>query len=463
MSELIAAISTPPVPSAIGVLRLSGPGAAACADRVFRARSGRPLTQTPDRQLVYGSLLDRAGNVIDQVLATVSRAPHSYTGEDTAELQCHGAPVVLSMALEALYAAGARPARPGEFTQRAFLNGKLDLTQAEAVADLLEAETPQAARTAAGQLTGALSRRVEGIYDGLVDLLAHFHAVLDYPDEDIDPFRVQEIGEAMGRAERGLKELLATYDRGKFLTRGVPCAIVGLPNAGKSSLLNALLGYQRAIVTDIPGTTRDTVEERCVVGGVLLRLIDTAGLRDTDDPVEKLGVERSRAALAGAELALVLVDGSEAGEDPNRLAAERSLWEEAVARCPRAVLVFTKSDLPHGWERGFPFHGEGTPEVWLSARTGAGLEALGEVVARLFPQGDGGEAGSMLTNARQAQAAQAALAALQEAGVGLRAGVTPDAVLTDVESALESLGELTGRTVREDVVLRIFSRFCVGK
>ena len=463
MSELIAAISTPPVPSAIGVLRLSGSGAAACADRVFRARSGRPLTQTPDRQLVYGSLLDRAGNVIDQVLATVSRAPHSYTGEDTAELQCHGAPVVLSMALEALYAAGARPARPGEFTQRAFLNDKLDLTQAEAVADLLEAETPQAARTAAGQLTGALSRRVEGIYDGLVDLLAHFHAVLDYPDEDIDPFRVQEIGEAMGRAERGLKELLATYDRGKFLTRGVPCAIVGLPNAGKSSLLNALLGYQRAIVTDIPGTTRDTVEERCVVGGVLLRLIDTAGLRDTDDPVEKLGVERSRAALAGAELALVLVDGSEAGEDPNRLAAERSLWEEAVARCPRAVLVFTKSDLPHGWERGFPFHGEGTPEVWLSARTGAGLEALGEVVARLFPQGDGGEAGSMLTNARQAQAAQAALAALQEAGVGLRAGVTPDAVLTDVESALESLGELTGRTVREDVVSRIFSRFCVGK
>lgn len=463
MSELIAAISTPPVPSAIGVLRLSGSGAAACADRVFRARSGRPLTQTPDRQLVYGSLLDRAGNVIDQVLATVSRAPHSYTGEDTAELQCHGAPVVLSMALEALYAAGARPARPGEFTQRAFLNGKLDLTQAEAVADLLEAETPQAARTAAGQLTGALSRRVEGIYDGLVDLLAHFHAVLDYPDEDIDPFRVQEIGEAMGRAERGLKELLATYDRGKFLTRGVPCAIVGLPNAGKSSLLNALLGYQRAIVTDIPGTTRDTVEERCVVGGVLLRLIDTAGLRDTVDPVEKLGVERSRAALAGAELALVLVDGSEAGEDPNRLAAERSLWEEAVARCPRAVLVFTKSDLPHGRERGFPFHGEGTPEVWLSARTGAGLEALGEVVARLFPQGDGGEAGSMLTNARQAQAAQAALAALQEAGVGLRAGVTPDAVLTDVESALESLGELTGRTVREDVVARIFSRFCVGK
>ena len=200
MSELIAAISTPAVPSAIGVLRLSGPGAAECADRVFRARSGKLLAETEDRRLVYGSLLDKEGNVIDQVLATVSRAPHSYTGEDTAELQCHGAPVVLSLGLEALYAAGARPARPGEFTQRAFLNGKLDLTQAEAVADLLEAETPQAVRTAAGQLTGALSRRVEGIYSGLVDLLAHFHAVLDYPDEDIDPFRAQELEAALETA-----------------------------------------------------------------------------------------------------------------------------------------------------------------------------------------------------------------------------------------------------------------------
>lgn len=464
MSELIAAISTPAVPSAIGVLRLSGPGAVECADRVFRARSGKPLAGTEDRRLVYGSLLDKEGNVIDQVLATVSRAPHSYTGEDTAELQCHGAPVVLSLGLEALYAAEARPAKPGEFTQRAFLNGKLDLTQAEAVADLLEAETPQAVRTAAGQLTGALSRRVEGIYSGLVDLLAHFHAVLDYPDEDIDPFRAQELEEALERAERGLEDLLATYDRGKFLTRGVPSAIVGLPNAGKSSLLNALLGYQRAIVTDIPGTTRDTVEERCVVGGVLLRLIDTAGLRETDDPVERLGVERSRAALAGAELALVLMDGSDPGEDPDRLLAELALWEEAAERCPRVVLVLTKADLPHGRDRAFFAHGEQAPPVVrLSAKTGAGLEDLGAAVARLFPQGSGGEAGAMLTNARQAQAAQTALAALREAETGLLAGVTPDAVLTDVEGALEALAELTGRAVREDVVERIFSRFCVGK
>ena len=464
MSELIAAMSTPAVPAAIGVLRLSGPGAAECADRVFRAANGRPLAEAEDRRLVYGSLLDREGHVIDRVLATVSRAPHSYTGEDTAELQCHGAPAVLALALEALYAAGARPARPGEFTQRAFLNGKLDLTQAEAVADLLEAETPQAVRTAAGQLTGALSRRVEGLYNGLVDLLAHFHAVLDYPDEDIDPFRAQELEESLETGIRGLEELLATYERGRFLTQGVPCAIVGLPNAGKSSLLNALLGYQRAIVTDIPGTTRDTVEERCVVGGMLLRLIDTAGLRDTDDPVERLGVERSRAALAGAELALVLMDGSDAGEDPDRLLSELALWEEAARRCRRVVLVLTKADLPQGRNRSFFAPGEEAPPVVrLSAKTGEGLEALGAAVARLFPKGSGGEAGAMLTNARQAQAAKTALEALRGAETGLLAGVTPDAVLTDVEGALDALAQLTGRSVREDVVARIFSRFCVGK
>ena len=464
MSQTIAAIATPPLPSAIGILRLSGDGAIEAAAAVFRPAGGKSLAEYESRRLVYGTLLGPDGAPIDQALATVSRAPRSYTGEDTAEFQCHGSPAVLQLGLEALFAQGVRQAGPGEFTRRAFLNGKLDLTQAEAVADLIDAETPAAVRQAAGQLSGALGRRVGAIYDGLVDLMAHFHAVLDYPDEDIDPFRAQELEEALEAAERGLEDLLATYDRGKFLTRGVPCAIVGLPNAGKSSLLNALLGYQRAIVTDIPGTTRDTVEERCVVGGVLLRLIDTAGLRDTDDPVERLGVERSRAALAQAELALVLMDGSDPGEDPDRLLAELALWEEAAGRCPRVVLVLTKADLPRGRDRGFSVHGEEAPPVVrLSAKTGAGLEELGAAVARLFPQGSGGEAGAMLTNARQAQAARAALAALREAETGLLAGVTPDAVLTDVEAALEALAELTGRAVREDVVERIFSRFCVGK
>ena len=299
MTDTIAAIATPMTPCAIGILRLSGPGAVGAADAVFTPFRGGPMSGRPERTLVYGALHDREGAVIDWCLCTVSRAPRSYTGEDTAELQCHGSPAALALGLEALFAAGARQALPGEFTRRAFLNGKLDLTRTEAVAGLIHAETPAAVYQAAGQLGGALARAVDGVYGELAGLCAHFHAVLDYPDEDIDPFEAEELSSALGRAAQGLDALAATYRRGRLLNEGVPCAIVGRPNAGKSTLFNALLGRERAIVTDIPGTTRDTVEERCVLGGVLLRLIDTAGLRETGDAVEKLGVERSRAAKIG--------------------------------------------------------------------------------------------------------------------------------------------------------------------
>ena len=451
MSEPIAAIATPPVPSAIGIVRVSGEGAIEAASAVFRAASGRPLAACESRRLVYGTLLGPDGAPIDQVLATLSRAPHSYTGEDTAELQCHGSPAVLAMALEALFAQGVRQAGPGEFTKRAFLNGKLDLTQAEAVADLLEAETPAAVRQAAGQLSGALSRRVAALYDGLVDLMAHFHAVLDYPDEDIDPFR-----EGLDAAHTGLEALLRTYDRGRYIAGGVPCVLIGRPNAGKSSLLNALVGYDRAIVTDVPGTTRDTVEARCRLGGVVLRLIDTAGLRETDDAVERIGVERSRAALAGAALALLVLDGSAS------LTPEDEAAMAQAARAPRVICLINKSDRPLAFapeelRSRFPHL------CVVSAATGAGLDALGETVAALFPAGGAESAGELLTNARQADAARRALEAVTRASESLEAGITPDALLTDAEEALAALGELTGASVREDVTARIFERFCVGK
>ena len=465
MSEPIAAIATPPVPSAIGILRVSGEGAIEAASAVFRAASGRPLAACESRRLVYGTLLGPDGAPIDQVLATISRAPHSYTGEDTAELQCHGSPAVLAMALEALFAQGVRQAGPGEFTKRAFLNGKLDLTQAEAVVDLIDAETAAAARNAAAQLDGGLRRVLEPVQEELLEVTSRFYAVVDYPDEDIQDVRPEEIAAALRSAAGRLERLLDTCRRGQVLKSGVRTAIVGRPNAGKSSLLNALAGYERAIVTDIPGTTRDTVEESVLYGGVLLRLIDTAGIRATEDPVEQLGVERSRRAIASAELVLAVVDGA-VPEDPE----EGSLLAD-VARCGVPwLLVFTKRDMAGGLRTAgavFPA-GEGplappAAVVSLSSVTGEGLEDLGNAVAALFPAGDPGEAGSLLTDRRQEDAARRALDAVRRALEALETGMTPDAVLTDAEEALDALGELTGRTAKEEIVSRIFSRFCVGK
>ena len=389
------------------------------------------------------------------MLATYTRGPASYTGEDTAELHCHGAPMVLSLGLESLFSHGARQAGPGEFTRRAFLNGRLDLVQAEAVGDLLEASSWEGARHAAGQLSGALSRRIGGIYSALVDVMAHFHAVLDYPDEDIDPFTQEQLARDLEAQRQDLEALLSTYQRGRRLSRGVKCAIVGRPNAGKSSLLNTLAGYDRAIVTDIPGTTRDTVEETVELGGIPLRLIDTAGLRDSSDPIEQLGVERSRRAMEEAELILVVLDQSQPAREE-----DAALIRAAVERAP-TIVVLNKQDLPCQLEWTEPL--DLAASVPICAKTGAGLDGLAELVAQTFPRDPGSGYGELLTNQRQAEAAGRALESVRRAGEALDLGVTPDALLTDVEEALSALGELTGQSVRDDVTDRIFQRFCVGK
>ena len=456
--DVIAAIATGTVPTAIGIVRVSGDGCLSLCDAVFRANSGRPLADLTPRTMVLGHMLDAQGRVIDHGLAVTFPGPHSYTGEDSAEFHCHGSPVVLRQLLGALFAAGARQAGPGEFTKRAFLNGRLDLTEAEAVVDLIDAETAAAARNAAAQLSGSLRRDFQAVTDALLDIATRFYAVVDYPDEDIPDIHPEEVSASLTAAHDTLERLLATCRRGDVLRRGVATAIVGRPNAGKSSLLNALAGYERAIVTDIPGTTRDTIEEKCRLGGVLLRLIDTAGLRDTTDTVEQLGVERSRAALAEAELALVLIDpqGGVTAED-------LAILEQARAAAEKVIVVLTKSDLDRGPCIGLTLWGENCPPVVsLSAKTGEGLEELEAAVAALFPQGEENW-GELLTNARQAEAAGRALEAVGSALSALTAGIPADAVFSDVEAALDALGALTGRSVQEDVTDRIFSRFCVGK
>ena len=448
-SDTIAAIATGPVLSAIGIVRISGPETLPVLDRVFSPLSGPAMSRRPDRKLILGRLSAADGGVLDICLATVSRGPNSYTGEDTAELQCHGSPVVLRQALESLFAAGARQARAGEFTRRAFLNGRLDLTQAEAVIDLIDAETPKAAENAAAQLDGAVSRRTENIYRELAAICSHYHAVLDYPDEDIEPFALEGYRATLAAAAENLGRLQATFRRGSILKNGVSCAILGRPNVGKSSLLNALLGYDRAIVTDIPGTTRDTIEEKAVVGGVLLRLSDTAGLRQTEDAVERLGVERSRLAADAAELVLAVLDGSRplAPEDEQVLAAAKA--------APRAIVIRNKADLEQAWDR--------EDAIALCARTGEGLPALELAVQKLFPPEDTAPVGEVLTNPRQTEAVARALDYVLAAEEAMNAGITPDAVLTEIEGALNALGELSGRVVREDITNGIFARFCVGK
>ena len=436
MSDIIAAVSTGRVVSAIGIVRLSGEGCIPLAFDVFTPRGQATAKTVEDRKLILGALHDHQGRIIDEAMLTVSRAPHSYTGEDTAEFHCHGSPAVLSAALEALFAKGARQAGPGEFTKRAFLNGRMDLTQAEAVIDLIEAESAEAA-----------------VYDRLTDVLAHFHAELDYPDEDIDPLVLSEVEAAMAHCAGKLREILATYGRGQVLRRGIRAVILGKPNAGKSSLLNALAGFDRVIVTDIAGTTRDTVEETVKVGRHLLRLMDTAGIRDTSDEIERLGVARAEAAAREADLAIYVCDSAA------ELTDEDFRAQEAAQEAPAAIAILNKQDLPQ------VVAPSDLPFEWivpLSAKTGAGIEQLEDALDAIF-EDDIPCDGSILTNTRQAGACARALEALERCRQGLAAAIPPDAALTDVEEALLALGEITGKSMREEVVGKIFSRFCVGK
>ncbi len=450
----VAALSTPAAPAGLGVLRVSGREALAVASRVFRpANPARALDRLPGYTASYGHVADGEG-VIDECVALVFRAPHSYTGEDVVELSCHGGPYLLARTLRALFAAGAVPAGPGEFTRRAFLNGKLDLTGAEAVMALIAADGQLAARTALAAREGAVFRRIRDIERGLIEVQSAFSAYVDYPDDDIPELEPAALAAVLQEAREELSRLLSTFDAGRVLREGVDTVIVGSPNVGKSTLMNLLAGCERSIVTSTAGTTRDVVEETVRVGNVTLRLADTAGIRETADEVEAVGVERARNRLRSAALVLAVFDGARPLEEEDT-ALLRELPETTVA-------LINKSDQPFVIDaaeirRAVP------RVVCISAATGQGLPELVREVEDITGVCRLNGAEPVLATERQRDAVRRALDGVDQASAALEEGLTLDAVSVCVDGALDALMELTGERVTEAVVNDIFARFCVGK
>ena len=452
-SGTIAAIATPLGEGGLAVVRISGPDALGVAERIFVPAGKQPVRPgAAETHTVHYGHIVRDNRRIDEVLLTVLRAPRTFTREDTVEISCHGGVLVTRLVLEAVLAAGARAAGPGEFTLRAFLNGRIDLAQAEAVADLIHARTELALAAANEQLAGTLSRRIQTLRDDLMRTLAHIEAHIDFPDEDISP---DTHGTLLGRLDQGdvlIAGLLKTAKEGQVLRRGIRAAIIGRPNAGKSSLLNQLLGHDRAIVSPVAGTTRDTVEETADVRGIPVVFIDTAGLRETEDDVEAEGVRRSRAALGKAELVLHVLDASGLLTEE-----DRSLLAEASGR-PR-VLVLNKTDLPAALH--LP---DGLTGIATSCSTGAGIEAVKDAIERTVWSGRASSVPSQIAvSARHADALLRAQASMQRAAAELRGGSSLELVAIDLRIAADAVGEIVGKTTTDDLLDAIFSQFCLGK
>ena len=455
MEKTIAAISTAPAPGGIGIVRISGGEAFAVAEKVFRGVSGKKLSQMKGYTAQLGGAYTPTGEKLDDVVALVYRGPKSYTGEDVVELSCHGGLYMTKRLLQLVLDAGDAPAGPGEFTRRAFLNGKMDLAQAEAVMGLISASGEQARKAALAGSTGVLSRKIESIKQGLLEQAAHLAAWADFPEEDVPQVEEAALLEGIRQGEKALEELLQGFDRGRMYREGLVTVIAGRPNAGKSTLMNLLSGCQRSIVTQYAGTTRDVVEETVMVAGVPLRLADTAGIRDTDDPVESIGVQAARQRLETAQLVLAVFDSSQA--------LEKEDWElmDALEKVP-AIAIVNKSDLPTRMDvEAIQKRFEKT--VSLSAATGEGLAALEQALSEILDTKDFHPQEGVLFTQRQRGDAQAALDSLREGEQALALGLTLDAVTVCVEDALHALAALTGEQVSEEIVDRVFEEFCVGK
>ncbi|HRR40292.1 MAG TPA: tRNA uridine-5-carboxymethylaminomethyl(34) synthesis GTPase MnmE [Syntrophales bacterium] len=453
----MAAVATPPGAGGIGVIRVSGPKAEEVGRLLFRP--GKRPCPFATHHFYHGDVLAReSGAVLDEALVVLMRAPHSYTGEDTLEIHCHGSPAVLRAVLEEVLKAGARPAEPGEFTRRAFLNGRMDLSQAEAVADLVAARAAKAREVAIAQLKGGLAEKVKEMRAVLEEQLAMLEAAVDFPEENIETEPPSEAAGKIGAVAAEIARLLATYDEGRLYREGIHVVIAGRPNVGKSSLLNRLLGEERAIVTPIPGTTRDFIEEEIQVGGVAVRLADTAGIREAGDVIEEEGIGRVWERVARADAVVFLLDGSE-GLSSDDIRILEGLKGKKV------IVAVNKSDLPQRLGRAdvegvFP----GPRPLMISAKFGSGIEDLKKRILETVLDGEEmGRGEEVLCNVRHKDAFERTAEFLAQAGESLASGLSPEFAAQDIRDALRCLGEITGETTSEDILDRIFASFCVGK
>ncbi len=458
LDKTIAAIATAPGEAGIGIVRISGEKAIDILKKVFKPKRNIDVMDIPSRKVVYGHAVGENGEILDEILAIIMRKPYSYTTEDVVELHCHGGIVPVRKIMEEVLKHGADIAEPGEFTKRAFMNGRIDLAQAEAVIDVITSKTETGLNAAINQLEGELSKEVKSIMDKLLSMLAHIEASIDFPEHDIEDITVGNVKNMLIEAKASTAALVNSFDEGKIIRDGLSTAIIGRPNVGKSSLLNVLLKENRAIVTEVPGTTRDIIEEYLNIGGVLIRLIDTAGIRETQDIVERIGVERTKAAINNSDLVMLVLDASS------------GLWPEDneiidLIKTKKVIAVLNKTDLGLNIDKKYltGLFGEDNV-IEMSVKNRVGIDKLEERIKGLVFSGKVSiNTNSMVTSIRHKNLLDRALESMERAISSIEAGIPVDLVSVDIKEAWSSLGAITGDTVEEDIVNEIFSKFCIGK
>lgn len=459
LDDTIAAIATAPGIGGIGIIRISGPEACDVVNRIFHSKQSVPLGDRQTRTIHYGHIVHpKTGKTLDEVIVVLMKGPHSYTAEDVVEIQCHGGFVSVREILKVLLSEGVRQAEEGEFTKRAFLNGRIDLTQAEAIIDIIDAKTEQSLEVAVNQLDGTLSKYIRDLRDELIAMIAHLEVTIDYPEEDIEEVSAQEVRIGLEPILEKMDTLLATAQRGKLLRDGVMVSIIGRPNAGKSSLMNALLREDRAIVTNIPGTTRDSIEEFLTIQGIPVRLIDTAGIRETEDIVESMGVEKARQYLDKADVVVLVIDGSKP------LEPEEQELLQLITNRPSIIFLNKADQMQCIMKEEIAALGTFTEIVTISAAQGEGMDEMAKVITSLV-QGGTVQASheAMLSNVRHITLMEQAKSSLDQSILAIDSGMPIDLIVTDIRAAWELLGDITGESLRESMVDELFKRFCLGK